>query len=58
LINNKLEFLILKFFQSLEYKNGLVLTNAITQDFVCLYEIIEGKSKKMIVLIVDLEFKE
>jgi hypothetical protein len=44
-------------FQSLEYKNGLVITNNITQSVIKLYETIETKSKKIIELI-DLELKQ
>jgi hypothetical protein len=43
-------------FQSLEYKNRLVITNVITQDLINLYTKIAGKSTKIIELIeTDLE---
>ncbi|NNF32401.1 MAG: hypothetical protein HKN66_13490 [Flavobacteriaceae bacterium] len=43
-------------FQSLDYKNGLIITNWITQDFIALYESIDSKSKKIIdMLRVEIE---
>jgi len=43
-------------FQSPEYKNGVVISNIISKDFIPLYETIESKSKKLIALI-DKELK-
>lgn len=48
-----------KLFQSLEYKNGLVITNIITQSLIVMYEKIASKSKKIIELIeIELEQRE
>ena len=38
-------------FESSAYKNGLVITNLLTLDFIGIYETIESKSKKIIELI-------
>ena len=40
-------------FKNPEYKNGIVISNILTQEFIPLYEVIEMKSKKVIELIND-----
>ncbi len=44
-------------FNSSEYKNGVVISNLITKEFIPLYETIEAKSKRLITLI-DKELKK
>ena len=41
----------LNLFQNPEYRNGIVIMNLVTQDFILIYESIENKSKKIIELI-------
>lgn len=47
----------LDLFHNKEYKNGLVITNMITQDFIELYEKIEDKSNKIIEML-NVEIKK
>jgi len=44
-------------FNSPEYKNGLFISNLITEEIIPIYKTIEGKSKKLIELI-DMELKD